>query len=81
MSKNRTLAILLVGLVLLSSVPVSESVLWDLLITVNIENNPLLEKESPIVSGYVIDHAGKPVIGAEIQIRSGIDTVITTSDE
>ena len=81
MSKTRILTVLSVGLVLLANIPFSESVLWDLLVTVNIENDPLLEKENPIVSGYVIDHAGKSVSGAEIQIRSGVDTVIIISDE
>ena len=34
-----------------------------------------------MIIGQVIDHAGKPVTNATIQIRSGQNTVFTTSDD
>ena len=64
-----------------SSIPLSESVLWDLIILAEVQNAPLVENESPIVIGKIVDHANKPVENATVQIRSGQNTVFTTSDE
>ena len=72
---------LVFGAVLISSIPTSESVLWDLLITVNVENTPILANENPIVSGQVVDHAGKAVQNAEVQIRIGPETIITVTSD
>ena len=47
----------------------SESVLWDLIITVNVVNDPIISNENPVVSGQIVDHAGKPIQNAEVQIR------------
>ena len=69
------------GILLISSIPISESVLWDLLITVNVVNDPLISSENPVVSGQVVDHAGKAIQNAEVKIRIGAETIIATSSE
>ena len=81
MLEVRSLLLVFVGVIALSSIPFSESTLWDLLITVDVQNAPLEENENPLVWGIVLDHASKPIENATIQIRSGQNTVFTTSDE
>jgi hypothetical protein len=72
---------LIFATILISNISTSESVLWDLLITVNVENTPILVNENPMVSGQVVDHAGKAIQNVELQIRIGAETIIiTTSD-
>ncbi len=72
---------IVVSIALFSSIPTAESVLWDLLITVYVENDPILANENPIVSGQVVDHAGKAIQNAEVQIRIGSETIITSTSE
>ncbi len=76
--------IILLGLVatilLVSNMQMVDSVLWDLQIELNFEQNSLQKGDIPIVFGSVIDHAGKPVSEAEIKIRLGGNSVITTTD-
>ncbi len=55
---------LVLSLLLFSSFQISESVLWDLLIDVSLEKNPIQVFENPIVNGTIVDHAGKPVSSA-----------------
>ena len=56
----------------LAAAPVADAaVLWDLLVTVEVVNAPLAEGEGPVVSGLVVDHAGDPVAGAAVQVRTG----------
>ena len=71
---------ILAGLLLFSSIPTSESTLWDLLIDVNLEKDPIDNNESPIVFGKVIDHAGKPVSDVEVKIRLGQESFVTTTN-
>ena len=77
----KILFVLLAVVSITSAVPFAESTLWDLLITVNIQNDPLLEGQDPLIAGHVTDHAGKPIVNATIQIRSGPNTVYTTTNE
>jgi len=72
---------ILVFVLLFSNLQTADSTLWDLQITINLEKNPLSEADIPVVSGTVADHAGKPVPGAEVKIRLGVDSIITTADE
>ena len=62
-------------------IPLSEAVLWDLLVSVNVENAPLLEDENPMVIGTIIDHTSAPVENATIQISSGQNRVFTTTNQ
>ena len=72
---------IVVSMVILSSFHESESVLWDLLISVYYEKNPIQNYENPIVMGYVVDHAGKAVSNATVTIRLDKEsqTIITNS--
>jgi len=69
------------GILLISGIPISESVLWDLQIMLNVVNDPIISNENPVVSGQVIDHAGKAIQNAKVQIRIGAETFSTNSSE
>jgi len=58
----------------------ADSILWDLLIEVNLEQNSIYQGEIPIVFGTISDHAWKPVSDADIKIRLGEDSIDTKSD-
>ena len=58
-----------------SNFQTSESVLWDLLIDVNLEKNPIQVNEKPLVFGSIIDHASKPVVNATVSIGLDIESV------
>jgi len=73
------MGILGIGL-LFSNLPLSESILWDLIIYVELEQSPLHFGEIPVVFGSVTDHAGKPVSGAEVKVRLGADSIIVLTD-
>lgn len=47
------------------------AVLWDLVVDVEVANAPLAEGQGPSVRGAVLDHAGDPVAGAAVQVRTG----------
>ncbi len=56
----------------MAAAPLADAaVLWDLLVTVEVVNAPLAEGQGPAVRGIVVDHAGDPVAGAEVQVRTG----------
>ncbi len=63
-----------------SNLPLSESVLWDLIIDVKLEQSPLYVGEIPVVFVSVIDHAGKPVSGTEVKVRLYSDSVTILTD-
>ena len=65
---------------LFSNLPLSESVLWDLIIYVELEQSPLHFGDVPVVVGSVTDHASKPVSGAEVKVRLGADSIIVLTD-
>jgi len=73
--------VLVLSLFLFSSFQISESVLWDLLIDVSLEKNPIQLDENPIVNGTIVDHAGKPVSSAEVKISLENESVIIFSNE
>lgn len=76
-----TFTIALVSIFLiLGSVSVSESILWDLIITAELEKNPLEAGEIPVIVGSVVDHASKPVVNAEVKLRFGINSGTTYTD-
>jgi len=65
---------------LFSNLPLSESVLWDLIIDVKLEQSPLYVGEIPVVSVSVTDHASKPVSGAEVKVRLYSDSITILTD-
>jgi hypothetical protein len=71
---------LAVSIILISNFQISDSTLWDLIIEVNFEQNPLQVGENPVVFGSVVDHAGKPISDADIKIRLGENSILTTTD-
>jgi len=65
---------------LFSNLPLSESVLWDLIIDVKLEQSPLYVGDIPVVVGSVTDHASKPVSGAEVKVRVYTDSITILTD-
>jgi len=65
---------------LFSNLPLSESVLWDLIIDVKLEQSPLYVGDIPVVVGSVTDHASKPVSGAEVKVRLYTDSITILTD-
>ena len=72
---------MLAFVLLFSSIQAAESTLWDLQISMNLQKGFLMEGDIPVVSGIVADHAGKSVPGAEVKLRLGGESIITTADE
>jgi len=60
--------------------PLSDAVLWDLVILAE-PSKPIYDKnESPVIFGKIVNHAYKPVVGAEVKIRIGSESVLTKTD-
>jgi len=57
--------------------PVSDAVLWDLVILAE-PSKPIYDKnERPVIFGKIVNHANKPIIGVEVKIRFGSESVFT----
>ncbi len=82
MFKNNAIVVGLFSfLMLFSFIPTSEAELWDLVfIDLNVQNGAIYSGETVVVTGKVVDHAYKPVIEAEILIRTGSDSTIAFTD-
>jgi len=79
--KNKAIVVGLFSfLMLFSFIPTSEAELWDLIIDLNVQKGVIYSGETVIVTGKVVDHAYKPVIEAEILIRTGSDSTIAFTD-
>ena len=61
--------------------PASGTELWDLIIIADMENGAIVSGQSPIVAGNIVDHASKPVEFVQVHIRTGQESVFTTTDE
>ncbi len=60
--------------------PLSDAVLWDLVISAE-PSKPIYDKnEGPIIFGKIVNHAYKPTVGAEVKIRFGSESVFTKTD-
>jgi len=71
----------IVGVSLLfSNLPFSESILWDLIIDVKLEQSSLYVGDVPVVVGSITDHASKPVSGADVVVRLGTDSITVITD-
>ena len=55
-------------------------ILWDLLVRVDLREGVVQAGQTPAVAGHVTDHAGDPVVGADVLIRSGSLTFRTATD-
>ena len=59
---------------LFSFIPTSEAELWELIIDVNVQKEVISPGETVVITGKIVDHAYKPIRGAEVFIRTGTDT-------
>lgn len=81
MLKNKAIIVGLFSIMMISSfIPNSEAKLWELIIDLNVEKGSINSGESVIITGKVVDHAYKPIRGAEVLIRSGSDTTKAFTD-
>ena len=67
-------------LMIFSFIPTSQAELWQLIIELNVENGDINSGETVIITGKVVDHAYKPIRGAEVLIRTGSDTTRAFTD-
>ena len=67
-------------LMLFSLIPSIDAELWELIVVANVEKAAIYSSDAVVVTGKVVDHAYKPVVGAEISVRAGSDTTKTTTD-
>jgi len=67
-------------LMLFSFIPTSEAELWELIIDVNVQKGDIYPGETVVITGKVVDHAYKPISGAEVFIRTGSDTTKAFTD-
>lgn len=65
---------------LLANVPLAHSTLWDLIIAVKPAKEVFQADEPLYISGNIVNHAQKPVVNAEVKIRLGSDSIVTTTD-
>jgi len=54
--------------------------LWELVIDLNVEKGVINPGETVVVTGTIVDHAYKPIRGAEVFIRAGSDTTKAFTD-
>ena len=63
-----------------SSIQTSDAELLELVIDLNVEKEAIVSGETLSVTGKVVDHAYKPIRGAEVLIRTGSETTKTFTD-
>ncbi len=79
--KKALLHIIILCMLLVPGMALSENVLWDLVVQAHIDEEPVPSGHAPTVSGHVVDHAGRPVQGADIAIGIGALSFDTSTDE
>jgi hypothetical protein len=67
-------------LMVFSFIPASQAELWELVIELNVEKGVINPGETVVVTGTIVDHAYKPIRGAEVFIRAGSDTTKAFTD-
>ncbi len=67
-------------LMMFSFIQSSEAELWDLIIELNVEKGEIYSGENVVITGKVVDHAYKPIRGAEVLLRAGTDTTKVFTD-
>jgi len=79
--KNKVIAIGLFSfLMIFSTIQTSEAELWELIIDMSVENGIVQSGETVVVTGTVVNHAYKPIRGAEVFIRAGTETTKVFTD-
>ncbi len=75
MYRNKAIAIGLFSfLMLFSSIPTSEAVLWQFIVELTMEKGAVYPGETVVVTGRVVNHAYEATRGVEVLIRAGSDT-------
>lgn len=64
----------------ISAIQTSEAELWDLVIELSVEKGAIVSGETLVITGKVVDHAYKPIRGAEVLIRTGSETTKAFTD-
>lgn len=67
-------------LMLFSFIQTSEAELWELVINLNVEQGIIVSGETVVITGKVVDHAYKPIRGAEVLLRTGSETTKAFTD-
>ncbi|ABX12619.1 carboxypeptidase-like regulatory domain-containing protein [Nitrosopumilus maritimus] len=67
-------------LMIFSTIQTSEAELLDFVIDLHVEKGAIVSGETLVVSGKVVDHAYKPIRGAEVLVRTGSETTKTFTD-
>ncbi|RMW39908.1 MAG: carboxypeptidase regulatory-like domain-containing protein [Nitrosopumilus sp.] len=67
-------------LMIFSAMQTSEAELWELIIDLNVEKGAIVSGETLVVTGKVVDHAYKPIRGAEVLVRTGSETTKAFTD-
>ena len=81
MFKNKAIVIGLFSfLMIFSTIQTSEAELWELIIDMSVENEIIQSGETVVVTGKVVNHAYKPIRGAEVFIRAGAETTKVFTD-
>ena len=63
-----------------SFISTSEAELWELIIDLNVQKGAIYSGENLVITGKVVDHAYKPIRGAEVFLRAGSDTTKAFTD-
>ena len=58
-----------------SFIPTSQAELWQFIVEANVEN--IVQGDTVVVTGRVVNHAYEPTRGVEVLIRTGSDTIKT----
>ena len=81
MFKNKTVVIGLFSLLMIfSTIQTSEAELSELIVELSVEKGAVNTGETVVVTGKVVNHAYKPIRGAEVFIRTGVDSAKIFTD-
>lgn len=78
--KNIALILGILGITLLGTSAAYGATLWDFVVSAKFESERINLHEKPIITGTVLNHAMKPVSGAEVQIRFAGASITTTTN-
>jgi len=63
-----------------STIQTSEAELWELIVDMNVEKGIIQSGDTVVITGKVVNHAYKPIRGAEVFIRAGSETTKVFTD-
>ena len=65
---------------ILSNIPNSEATLWDYVIDIELNQNPISEGKNVVLIGTVVDHAYRPVSNVDVKISFAGDSYMVKTD-